>query len=139
MRRARQDRLIIYPELPVPAPSCPIVNSVAGGRPAEGRTVINLGFEKIYACTRILFEIYALPGPRPCIMQPSQLRVSHASPGLRDRPCGWWKSNVASIRFELMTQQDGRRPCAKMRKRLCYKAERCGCYSRMAWIRDKCE
>src|SRR6266702_5409856 len=46
-RVARQDRLIIRPELPVPGTlTGKIVNLVAAGRTSEeGRTVLNLGFE----------------------------------------------------------------------------------------------
>ena len=37
------------------------------------------------------------PGPRSWIVRPSHLRVSHASPGLRGRPRGWWNSSAVSM------------------------------------------
>ena len=42
---------------PCPSILSKIVNLVTEGRTAEGRTVLNLGFEEIYACARIPFGI----------------------------------------------------------------------------------
>ena len=67
------------------------------------RTFLNIGLEKIYASTSVLFGI--VPAGPP--IQPSHLRVSHASPGFRGRPRGWWNSSAVSMQ----------RPCESFRAR----------------------
>ena len=83
------------------------------------------------------------------MVRPSHLRISHASPGLRGRLHGWWKSGAVSTQYGCASCRVCRFDSSEWPSRIvegfigvprciCTSARR-SCYSRNTWIGVKCE
>ena len=114
-------------------------------------TVLNLGFEFIYACRRVLFGI--VPARPSILYNTAEPLARKPCQSFRGRPGGWWNSSAVSMQRPCESFRERRSDSRKCPRRIVEgfisvsahrqgwlsRGRECrGCYFRKAWIGYMC-